>query len=114
MRRLAVDVRDETMRQVLGDALAADLVDAVWIRDDGRVQVRAGRWLLARRREQEVGGRTCPWPEGGRALQMLFREEGGTWTNRGTLLPVDDGWELASVRSEDEQRARARARMAGA
>lgn len=108
-----MDVREETMRQVLGDALAGDLGEVAWVRDDGQVQVRGGRWLLARRREQEAGGRTCPWPEGGRALQMLLREAGGTWTNRGTLLPVEDGWELACGRGEDEQRARARARVRG-
>lgn len=109
-----MDVREETTRQVRGDALAGDLADVVWIRDDGRVQVRTGRWLLARRREQEAGGRVCPWPEGGRALQMLLRDAGGTWTNRGTLLPAEDGWELACARTLEEERAVARARIRGA
>lgn len=108
-----MDVREETMRQVLGDALAGDLGEVAWVRDDGWVQVRGGRWLLARRREQEAGGRTCPWPEGGRALQMLLREVGGTWTNRGTLLPVEGGWELTCVRTLEEERAVARARVRG-
>lgn len=108
-----MDVRAETMRQALGDALAGDHEDA-WVRDDRRVQVRAGRWLLARRREQEAGGRLCPWPGGGRALQALFREAGGTWTNRGTLLPVEDGWEAWCARTLEEERAVARARMRGA
>lgn len=107
---MTVDVREETMRQVLGDALAGDHADA-WVRDDGRVQVRAGRWLLARRREQEAGGRVCPWPEGGRALVDLFREAGGTWTNRGTLLDVWHGWEVMCARTLEEERAVARARM---
>lgn len=108
-----MDVREETVRQLVGDALAGDLVDVCWVRDDGRVQARTGAWLLARRREQELGGRLCPWPEGGRALLAMLRAEGWTWTNRGSTWDPGEGRD-ACVRTVEEERARSRARMQGA
>lgn len=100
-----MDVREETLRQIYGDAHAGDLADVAWVREDGRVQVRPTRWLVARRGEQAAGGRVCPWPEGGRALVERLRDAGGSWTSRGVVLPAGEG-----ERTLEERRARARAR----